>query len=126
MSPLVSSVCPCVLVSVWILSCFLSVRPQKSCRAKRHCSRLCPCNAKSPFREEVPVYPSLEEFSCPRKSLPFVLSMVGLPNHVSCVQHSSVCAPLTVAPVFADGVHCLTCAMMLLNTDLHGHVSVGL
>lgn len=24
-----------------------------------------------------------------------------------------------------DGVHCLTCAMMLLNTDLHGHVSVG-
>lgn len=24
----------------------------------------------------------------------------------------------------ADGVHCLTCAMMLLNTDLHGHVSM--
>ncbi|XDV53714.1 hypothetical protein PO909_022149 [Leuciscus waleckii] len=22
-----------------------------------------------------------------------------------------------------DGVHCLTCALMLLNTDLHGHVS---
>uniref|UniRef100_A0A8D0H0L3 SEC7 domain-containing protein n=1 Tax=Sphenodon punctatus TaxID=8508 RepID=A0A8D0H0L3_SPHPU len=22
-----------------------------------------------------------------------------------------------------DGVHCLTCAVMLLNTDLHGHVS---
>lgn len=26
----------------------------------------------------------------------------------------------------ADGVHCLTCALMLLNTDLHGHVSVRL
>ncbi|XP_072351527.1 uncharacterized protein [Scyliorhinus torazame] len=24
-----------------------------------------------------------------------------------------------------DGVHCLTCAMMLLNTDLHGHVNIG-
>ncbi|XP_063311882.1 PH and SEC7 domain-containing protein 3 isoform X1 [Pelobates fuscus] len=25
----------------------------------------------------------------------------------------------------SDGVHCLTCAMMLLNTDLHGHVNIG-
>uniref|UniRef100_A0A674IQS2 SEC7 domain-containing protein n=1 Tax=Terrapene triunguis TaxID=2587831 RepID=A0A674IQS2_9SAUR len=25
--------------------------------------------------------------------------------------------------LFPDGVHCLTCAVMLLNTDLHGHVS---
>ncbi|XP_041417256.1 PH and SEC7 domain-containing protein 3 isoform X2 [Xenopus laevis] len=24
-----------------------------------------------------------------------------------------------------DGVHCLTCAIMLLNTDLHGHVNIG-
>ncbi|XP_058868869.1 PH and SEC7 domain-containing protein 3-like isoform X4 [Acipenser ruthenus] len=24
-----------------------------------------------------------------------------------------------------DGVHCLTCALMLLNTDLHGHVNIG-
>lgn len=29
-----------------------------------------------------------------------------------------------VISLSADGVHCLTCAMMLLNTDLHGHVSV--
>uniref|UniRef100_A0A8C8S2K5 SEC7 domain-containing protein n=1 Tax=Pelusios castaneus TaxID=367368 RepID=A0A8C8S2K5_9SAUR len=27
---------------------------------------------------------------------------------------------------FTDGVHCLTCAVMLLNTDLHGHVSLCL
>lgn len=25
-----------------------------------------------------------------------------------------------------DGAHTLTCALMLLNTDLHGHVSRGL
>lgn len=25
-----------------------------------------------------------------------------------------------------DGAHTLTCALMLLNTDLHGHVSGGL
>ncbi|EHA99612.1 PH and SEC7 domain-containing protein 3, partial [Heterocephalus glaber] len=31
------------------------------------------------------------------------------------------CNPDTIAS--QDGVHCLTCAMMLLNTDLHGHVS---
>lgn len=24
-----------------------------------------------------------------------------------------------------DGIHTLTCALMLLNTDLHGHVSWG-
>lgn len=24
-----------------------------------------------------------------------------------------------------DGIHTLTCALMLLNTDLHGHVSCG-
>lgn len=24
-----------------------------------------------------------------------------------------------------DGIHTLTCALMLLNTDLHGHVSRG-
>ncbi|XP_023108300.2 PH and SEC7 domain-containing protein 3 isoform X8 [Felis catus] len=29
------------------------------------------------------------------------------------------CNPDTIAS--QDGVHCLTCAMMLLNTDLHGH-----
>ncbi|XP_054421889.1 PH and SEC7 domain-containing protein 3 isoform X2 [Pteronotus mesoamericanus] len=29
------------------------------------------------------------------------------------------CNPDTIAT--QDGVHCLTCAMMLLNTDLHGH-----
>lgn len=29
-----------------------------------------------------------------------------------------------VMSLSADGVHCLTCAMMLLNTDLHGHVSM--
>lgn len=29
---------------------------------------------------------------------------------------------LTNKSVFADGVHCLTCALMLLNTDLHGQV----
>ncbi|XP_045847784.1 PH and SEC7 domain-containing protein 3 isoform X2 [Meles meles] len=29
------------------------------------------------------------------------------------------CNPNTIAS--QDGVHCLTCAMMLLNTDLHGH-----
>uniref|UniRef100_K9IPQ8 Putative guanine nucleotide exchange factor efa6 n=1 Tax=Desmodus rotundus TaxID=9430 RepID=K9IPQ8_DESRO len=29
------------------------------------------------------------------------------------------CNPETIAS--QDGVHCLTCAMMLLNTDLHGH-----
>ncbi|CAO2612312.1 PH and SEC7 domain-containing protein 3 [Lemmus lemmus] len=34
------------------------------------------------------------------------------------------CNPDTITS--QDGVHCLTCAMMLLNTDLHGHVSVGL
>uniref|UniRef100_A0A8B9XEB4 Pleckstrin and Sec7 domain containing 3 n=1 Tax=Bos mutus grunniens TaxID=30521 RepID=A0A8B9XEB4_BOSMU len=33
------------------------------------------------------------------------------------------CNPDTIAS--QDGVHCLTCAIMLLNTDLHGHVSVG-
>lgn len=32
---------------------------------------------------------------------------------------------LSVLSLLLDGVHCLTCAMMLLNTDLHGHVSVG-
>uniref|UniRef100_A0A8C3PFU9 SEC7 domain-containing protein n=1 Tax=Chrysemys picta bellii TaxID=8478 RepID=A0A8C3PFU9_CHRPI len=31
------------------------------------------------------------------------------------------CNPNTVST--QDGVHCLTCAVMLLNTDLHGHVS---
>ncbi|KAL4842913.1 hypothetical protein H8958_022107, partial [Nasalis larvatus] len=31
------------------------------------------------------------------------------------------CNPDTIAS--QDGVHCLTCAIMLLNTDLHGHVS---
>ncbi|KAH0505143.1 PH and SEC7 domain-containing protein 3 [Microtus ochrogaster] len=31
------------------------------------------------------------------------------------------CNPDTITS--QDGVHCLTCAMMLLNTDLHGHVS---
>lgn len=25
----------------------------------------------------------------------------------------------------ADGAHTLTCALMLLNTDLHGHVCTG-
>lgn len=25
-----------------------------------------------------------------------------------------------------DGIHTLTCALMLLNTDLHGHVSTAL
>lgn len=25
----------------------------------------------------------------------------------------------------SDGIHTLTCALMLLNTDLHGHVSAG-
>uniref|UniRef100_A0A8C0N3U2 SEC7 domain-containing protein n=1 Tax=Canis lupus familiaris TaxID=9615 RepID=A0A8C0N3U2_CANLF len=30
------------------------------------------------------------------------------------------CNPDAIAS--QDGVHCLTCAMMLLNTDLHGHV----
>lgn len=25
---------------------------------------------------------------------------------------------------FADGAHTLTCALMLLNTDLHGHVCI--
>uniref|UniRef100_A0A8C0W078 SEC7 domain-containing protein n=1 Tax=Castor canadensis TaxID=51338 RepID=A0A8C0W078_CASCN len=34
------------------------------------------------------------------------------------------CNPDTIAS--QDGVHCLTCAMMLLNTDLHGHVSARL
>lgn len=29
----------------------------------------------------------------------------------------------SVSLMFADGVHCLTCALMLLNTDLHGPVS---
>ncbi|XP_010218266.1 PREDICTED: PH and SEC7 domain-containing protein 3 [Tinamus guttatus] len=29
------------------------------------------------------------------------------------------CNPTTIST--QDGVHCLTCAMMLLNTDLHGH-----
>ncbi|XP_073074874.1 PH and SEC7 domain-containing protein 3 isoform X13 [Manis javanica] len=33
------------------------------------------------------------------------------------------CNPDTIAS--QDGVHCLTCAMMLLNTDLHGHVNIG-
>uniref|UniRef100_A0A8D0FTG6 SEC7 domain-containing protein n=1 Tax=Strix occidentalis caurina TaxID=311401 RepID=A0A8D0FTG6_STROC len=32
------------------------------------------------------------------------------------------CNPNTISS--QDGVHCLTCAMMLLNTDLHGHVSM--
>lgn len=26
---------------------------------------------------------------------------------------------------YLDGIHTLTCALMLLNTDLHGHVSWG-
>ncbi|XP_062454918.1 PH and SEC7 domain-containing protein 3 isoform X5 [Rhea pennata] len=33
------------------------------------------------------------------------------------------CNPNTIST--QDGVHCLTCAMMLLNTDLHGHVNIG-
>nr|Q2PFD7.2 RecName: Full=PH and SEC7 domain-containing protein 3; AltName: Full=Exchange factor for ADP-ribosylation factor guanine nucleotide factor 6 D; Short=Exchange factor for ARF6 D; AltName: Full=Pleckstrin homology and SEC7 domain-containing protein 3 [Mus musculus] len=33
------------------------------------------------------------------------------------------CNPDTITS--KDGVHCLTCAMMLLNTDLHGHVNIG-
>ncbi|XP_009885511.1 PREDICTED: PH and SEC7 domain-containing protein 3 [Charadrius vociferus] len=33
------------------------------------------------------------------------------------------CNPNTISS--QDGVHCLTCAMMLLNTDLHGHVNIG-
>uniref|UniRef100_A0A8C3WAY4 Pleckstrin and Sec7 domain containing 3 n=1 Tax=Catagonus wagneri TaxID=51154 RepID=A0A8C3WAY4_9CETA len=33
------------------------------------------------------------------------------------------CNPDTIAS--QDGVHCLTCAVMLLNTDLHGHVNIG-
>ncbi|XP_060237853.1 PH and SEC7 domain-containing protein 3 isoform X3 [Meriones unguiculatus] len=33
------------------------------------------------------------------------------------------CNPDTITS--QDGVHCLTCAMMLLNTDLHGHVNIG-
>uniref|UniRef100_H3CGB2 Pleckstrin and Sec7 domain containing 2 n=1 Tax=Tetraodon nigroviridis TaxID=99883 RepID=H3CGB2_TETNG len=28
-------------------------------------------------------------------------------------------------PTFEDGAHTLTCALMLLNTDLHGHVCTG-
>ncbi|KAM9329415.1 PH and SEC7 domain-containing protein 3-like isoform 2-T2 [Gastrophryne carolinensis] len=33
------------------------------------------------------------------------------------------CNPNTICS--SDGVHCLTCAIMLLNTDLHGHVNIG-
>ncbi|XP_036385705.1 PH and SEC7 domain-containing protein 3 isoform X2 [Megalops cyprinoides] len=33
------------------------------------------------------------------------------------------CNPTTISS--QDGVHCLTCALMLLNTDLHGHVNIG-
>ncbi|XP_027864591.1 PH and SEC7 domain-containing protein 2 isoform X1 [Xiphophorus couchianus] len=33
------------------------------------------------------------------------------------------CNPLT--PTSEDGAHTLTCALMLLNTDLHGHVNIG-
>ncbi|XP_053909958.1 PH and SEC7 domain-containing protein 3 isoform X7 [Cuculus canorus] len=37
--------------------------------------------------------------------------------HFSCRYYQ--CNPNTISS--QDGVHCLTCAMMLLNTDLHGH-----
>ncbi|XP_077130417.1 PH and SEC7 domain-containing protein 3 isoform X6 [Ranitomeya variabilis] len=33
------------------------------------------------------------------------------------------CNPNTIFS--PDGIHCLTCAIMLLNTDLHGHVNIG-
>lgn len=52
-----------------------------------------------------------------------LIPFLTLQSRVCC---SCAYVMLTIVPVFADGVHCLTCAMMLLNTDLHGHVSVDL
>uniref|UniRef100_A0A8C6AAV0 SEC7 domain-containing protein n=1 Tax=Marmota marmota marmota TaxID=9994 RepID=A0A8C6AAV0_MARMA len=37
-----------------------------------------------------------------------------------------VLSPWRTVPTVQDGAHTLTCALMLLNTDLHGHVSVCL
>ncbi|CAH6786997.1 Psd3 [Phodopus roborovskii] len=39
--------------------------------------------------------------------------------------HQDVLSVSADGGIVMDGVHCLTCAMMLLNTDLHGHVSVA-
>lgn len=36
-----------------------------------------------------------------------------------------VCTVFICVWLFTDSIHTLTCAMMLLNTDLHGHVSVN-
>lgn len=44
---------------------------------------------------------------------------------LTCVSRLQLCSLLFLTLGFcpaADGAHTLTCALMLLNTDLHGHV----
>lgn len=54
-------------------------------------------------------------------------SRLALPGDGRAAGGGNGCGPHTENAVISDldGIHTLTCALMLLNTDLHGHVSCG-
>lgn len=55
------------------------------------------------------------------QQLALVFAIAGLPRQQTAERQRSATAVCLLC--VSDGIHTLTCALMLLNTDLHGHVS---